>query len=434
MTARDSSILERVRLEFPAGFLWGAATAAHQVEGNNRNSDWWAWEHRPGSPVAEPSGIAIDQYHRYPEDIAMLAELGIPVYRFSAEWARIEPAEGNFDQAAIDHYRAIVETVRSNGMIPMVTLNHFTLPVWLAARGGWLSQDAPTLLATYCARMVAEFGDLVDWYCTVNEPGIVAFGGYLGALDFPPGTTALDTWNTAIEGLRRGLIESRRAVKETRPEAQVGATHAMVEFECNEAGRPIMEFLRSQMEDRFLEVCEQDDFIGVQTYTRQRVGPPPVVGPLAKALVAFAPARRVVLPPMVRRLTRLGKHPGATARTTDMGYEYRPEAVAATVRRAHELLPDRDIIVTEHGIATSDDAERIDFITEGLTALHGAIEDGVPVRGYLHWSAFDNFEWALGYRMRFGLIAVDRTTQARTPKPAASFLGEIARDNAITID
>ena len=423
-----------MRLQFPEGFLWGAAAAAHQVEGDNRNSDWWAWENRPGSPVAEPSGIAIDHYRRYPEDIAMLAGLKIPVYRLSVEWARVEPAEGNFDQEAIDHYRNVIETIRGHGMTPMVTLNHFTLPVWLAARGGWLSQDAPSLLASYCRRIVGELGDLVDWYCTINEPGAVAFGGYLGALDFPPGTTSLGEWNQAIEGLRRGLVESRRTVKDARPEARVGATHSMIEYECSEAGRPIMEFFRSQMEDRFLELCTEDDFVGVQTYTRQKIDVPGVAGPLARALVDFGPARRIVLPRLIRRVVRFGDQPGTATRTTDMGYEYRPEAVAATVRRAHQLLPGKDIIVTEHGIATSNDLERVDFITKGLTALHSVIEAGVPLRGYIHWSAFDNFEWALGYRMRFGLIAVDRSSQTRVPKPSAAFFGQIAYENGLTIE
>lgn len=424
-----------MRLEFPPDFLWGTATAAHQVEGNNRNSDWWAWEHRPGSPVAEPSGEAINHYHRYPEDVLLLSSLGLPVYRCSVEWARVEPTEGFFDQGAIDHYRAMIETIRMNEMTPVVTLHHFTLPVWLAARGGWLHPDTPALLASYAGRIAGEFGDLVDWYCTINEPGVVAFGGYFGALGFPPGTTTLEDWNTAIAALGRGLVQSRAAVKEAQPDARVGATHAMIEYEFNDAGRPIAEYFRSQMEDRFLELSAEDDFIGVQTYTRQVIAPPAPLAKLTQSLVGFGPARRQLLPRLIRRSIRLGDNTdNANQRTTAMGYEYRPQAVAATVRRAHEMLPGKEIIVTEHGIATDDDTERIDFITEGLTSLHQIVEDGIPLRGYIHWSAFDNFEWALGYRMRFGLIEVDRATQVRTPKPSASFLGEIARQNALTLD
>jgi beta-glucosidase len=413
--------------------MWGTATAAHQVEGDNRNSDWWAWEHHPDSPVAEPSGTAIDHHNRYAEDIALLAELDLPVYRFSVEWARIEPTDGTFDQDALAHYRRVAETVRAAGMTPMVPLNHFTLPVWLAAQGGWIHPDTPDRLATYCRRVVTELGDLVDWYCTINEPGYVALG-YVGALGFPPGTTTMANWEAAIDGLCRGLVRSREAAKEARPEAQVGATQPMIEYETNDAGRPLVEFFRSQTEDRFLEACTDDDFIGVQTYTRQVVTPPAWSAPLTRALTGLGPVRRTAIPRLIRRLTSLGNEPDSEIRTTDMGYEYRPEAIAATVRRAHELFPDKPIIVTEHGIATGDDTERIEFVRAGLAALHGAIDDGVPVLGYIYWSAFDNFEWALGYSMEFGLISVDRSTQARTPKPSAHFLGEVARDNALVID
>ena len=418
-------------LTYPDGFLWGAATAAHQVEGDNRDSDWWAWEHRAGTVVAEPSGTAIDHYARFERDIALLAGLGYTTYRFSVEWARIEPVEGRFDDEAIRHYRDVTAAVRNAGMAPMVTLNHFTLPAWLGRSGGWLRPDAPALFARYCTRVVTALGDLVDWYCTINEPGAVALGGYLGALGWPPGTTDLASWNTAIAGLKQAHLRGMAAVKETRPEARAGATHAMTEYEANAGGRPIMAYLRHQMEDTFLEVCGDDDFVGVQTYTRVVVNVPPWLAPATRALVDVALLRRRVVPPLIRRgSTHVGRRSDGVRRT-DMGYEYRPRAVAATVRRVADVLPGKDIVVTEHGIATTDDRERVAFITDGLTALHGAIADGVPARGYIHWAAFDNFEWALGYRMRFGLVAVDRTTQERRVKPSGRMLGEIARLNAV---
>jgi beta-glucosidase len=420
-----------VTLAFPDGFLWGVATAAHQVEGDNRNSDWWAWEHRPGSPVAEPSGTAVEHYARFESDIALLAGLGYTTYRFSVEWARVEPAEGHFEEDAVRHYRAVTEAVRDAGMTPIVTLNHFTLPAWLARRGGWIATAAPSLFARYCTRVVTALGDLVDWYCTINEPGAVALGGYVGALGWPPGTTDLPSWNAAIDGLKQAHTRGLAAVKEIRPQARAGATHALIEYEANTGGRPIMEFLRHQMEDTFLAVCADDDFVGVQTYTRAVVHLPSVLAPVTRALVNVALLRRLVMPPLVRRGSAPTDRRSDRVRRTDMGYEYRPQAVAATVRRVADLLPDKDIVVTEHGIATTDDQERVAFITDGLTALHGAIADGVPVRGYIHWAAFDNFEWALGYRMRFGLVAVDRETQERRVKPSGRLLGEIARANAL---
>ncbi len=416
-------------LVFPGGFLWGAATAAHQVEGNNTNSDWWAWERRPGTPCREPSGAACDHYRRFPEDIALLADLGLDTYRFSVEWARIEPSDGTFDPAELDHYRRVVEVVRSHGLIPMVTLNHFTLPAWLADRGAWLAPETPRLFERYCRRVVGALGDAVDWYCTVNEPGVVAFGGYLGALGFPPGTRDAGSWRRAIGGLVEGHRRARSAVKELRPGARVGATHSMQEWEASAGGRPVIEYLRRMNEDAFLEACAEDDFIGVQTYTRVRVNAPAIVAPLVRAALAVPRIEAVVVPWVVGRETR--RAPAAVAsdgvRATQMGYEFRPEAIAWTVRRAARMYPGKDIVVTEHGVATADDTERVEFIARGLASLHGLIEEGVPVRGYVHWSLLDNFEWARGYEMTFGLVGVDRVTQQRTVRPSARMLGRVAR-------
>lgn len=422
-------------LQFPDGFLWGTATAAYQVEGNNTNTDWWEWEHRPGTPVAEPSGAAIEQFTRYRDDIALLAQLGFGVYRFSVEWARIEPEEGSFDSEALRHYRAVVAAVRSHGMEPMVTLHHFTIPRWFAAKGGFLSPEAPILFERYCRAVATAMEDMVDWYCTINEPGVLAMGGYLGAFGWPPGTTDMDSWHRAINELRLCHVAGRDAVKDVRPEAKVGATHAMTEYEANDAGRPLMEYLRRFNEDVFFEVCGPDDFAGVQTYTRVPVEAPAWAGPFIRALVGVAPIRRTMLPPLIRSRTTdfADTQRGGSIRRTDMGYEFRPEAIAATVRRASHMLPGKDLVVTEHGIAATDDADRVEFITKGLAALHQVITDGVPLRGYVHWSAFDNFEWALGYRMQFGLIGVDRATQVRTPKPSARFLGDIARTGAVAL-
>lgn len=415
-------------LLFPPTFLWGAATAAHQVEGDNTNSDWWDWEQRPGTPCVDRSGVACDHYRRYPEDVALLASLGLNSYRYSVEWARIEPEEGSIAESELDHYRRMTDAVREAGLTPLVTLQHFTLPRWVAARGGWLDPATPARFARYCDTVVRALGDRVDWYCTINEPGVVAFGGYLGALGFPPGTHDAGSWERATEGLIAGHRLALAAVKAARPSAKAGATHSMNEWEADEGGRPMMEWLRRRNEDVFVEASADDDFVGVQTYTRV----PLRLGAATAALLRLAlRSRRVtglVMPPVIRRAVNdpsSGALPGA--RRTQMGYEYRPEAVAATIRRAAELLPGRDIVVTEHGVATDDDVERVEFIDGGLRAIHAEIEAGFPVRGYLHWSALDNFEWARGYAMRFGLVGVDRATLERTVRPSARFLGEIAR-------
>jgi beta-glucosidase len=422
-------------LAFPPGFLWGTATAAHQVEGGNSNSDWWAWELKPGTPCKEPSGAAIDHYNHYGRDVETLAGLGFNTYRFSVEWARIEPSEGVFDETQLEHCRRMVAAVRNCKLVPMVTLNHFTLPIWVAKQGGWLAEATPALFERYVRRAVEALGEAVDWYCTINEPGVVAFGGYMGALGFPPGARGLANWKRAARGLIQGHRRARAAVKEFRPGAHVGQTHSMQEWESNAGGRPAMEYARRMGEDIYLEASKEDDFVGVQTYTRARLDMPRPIGWLAKAALAVDPIEKLVVSQTVGRQT--GGNPTVDARDgirrTQMGYEFRPEAVAATVRRAAELLPGKPIVVTEHGVATANDAERVEFITEGLKALHAVLGEGIPLRGYVHWSAFDNFEWALGYAMQFGLIAVDRATQERTPKRSARFLGGIARANYLEV-
>jgi len=418
-------------MSFPPGFLWGAATAGHQVEGDNRNSDWWAWEQRSGTPVAEPSGAACEHFTRYPQDVALLADAGLNTYRYSIEWSRVEPAEGAFDAGALQHYRQMTQTVVDAGVIPMVSLNHFTVPQWFAARGGWTADDAADVFGRYCEQVVRAIGDLVPWWCTLNEPGNVAVGGYLGALGWPPGTRSYSDWKRATRGMTEGHRRALAVVKSLHPSAQVGATHGMIEWLPSTAARPAVAQVRRMFEDAFLDVCGDDDYIGVQTYTRLPVPLPLALAPAVYAAMAVPAVRDQLLPTLIRRATAgFGDHgPEASdgVRRTDMGYEFWPEAIAATLRRAASLFPGKDLVVTEHGIATRDDPERVEFITRGLTAVRQVMDDGLPVRGYIHWSLLDNFEWTLGFRPTFGLIGVDRTTQERAPRPSLRFLGDVAR-------
>lgn len=403
------------------------------MEGDNSNSDWWAFERKPGTPCKEPSGTAIEHYKRYPRDIALLAGLGFNTYRFSVEWSRIEPVEGEFDQAQLDHYRKMADLCGKSRLIPMVTLNHFTLPQWLAERGGWLAPSIPTLFERFTRRVTAALGDQVEWYCTINEPGMVALGGYGGGFPFPPGLAGVDNWKAAIANLVKAHKLARAAIKEMCPNAKVGLTNAMQEWESNAGGAPIMKYARRMAEDYFLEAAADDDFIGVQTYSRTKFEMPRIAGIFASIALAVPAVEKALVGRVMAKQRESG--PGVAhdpeMRRTQMGWEYRPGAVAATVRRTAQVLPGKPIVVTEHGVATSDDAERIEFITEGLRALHAVLADGIPLRGYIHWSAFDNFEWASGYAMKFGLIAVNRETQERTMKPSARFLGEIARANRL---
>ena len=412
-------------LVFPPDFLWGAATSGHQVEGGNEHADWWDWEREPGTPVREPSGNAVEHYTRYASDLSLLASLGLNAYRFSVEWSRVEPEEGDFDLEAIAHYRDMVRKARARHLTPIVTLNHFTLPRWTALGGGWTSPRTPVLFERYARRVVAELGDGVDWYCTINEPTTVATGGYVGRWGFPPGVVDVPRWKKAIAGLVEGHKRARAAVKETRPEARAGLAAFAVERVTNAGGRAANEYWQRWNEDVYLDAAAEDDFIGVQAYTREVLNLPRIVSPLTRLALAIKPLENTVVP---RVLAMHDPLRGERAfRVTQMGWEYRPESIAAAVRRVAARYPDKDLLVTEHGVGTLDDNHRIELIARGLAALHDAMADGVRLRGYLHWSLLDNFEWARGYSANFGLIEVDRATQKRLVRPSARFLGQIAR-------
>ena len=386
---------------FPEGFGWSTATAAHQIEGGNWNSDWWWWEHAPGSGVAEPSGDACDSWHRWEEDADLVASLGLDSYRFSVEWARVEPEDGWFSIATLDHYRRQCEGLLARGVEPVVTLHHFTTPRWLTGRGGWEQTDAADRFAAYAERVAAHLGDLAARFCTINEPNIVASVGWgLGA--FPPGVR---DWER-VEAVTAVFVDAHRkgveAVRSAAAGVPVGLTLSMSDYQAVEGGEERMRRRRAAMEDVYLEATEGDDFVGVQAYTRTRIG----------------------------AHGQLGPEPGVPV--LPMGYEYWPACLEATVRRAWEVTGGRvPILVTENGIGTDDDQQRIEYLHAALTGLHRAIGDGVDVRGYTCWSLLDNFEWAYGYGPKFGLVAVDRRTFARTPKPSSEWFAEVASRNAL---
>jgi beta-glucosidase len=391
---------------FPTGFVWGTATAAHQVEGGNWNNDWWAWEHRPDTNCADPSGDACDHYHRYREDIALLAALGFGSYRFSVEWSRIEPEPGEFSRQALDHYRRMVACCREHGLDAVVTLHHFTSPRWLAAEGGFAETKTIERFVRFAEQVGSHLGDLVNRWCTFNEPNIVSTYGYLAGV-FPPGLADRDARQRAndvfIEAHRRAM-----PVLKAASDAPAGFTLSMRETiavgdtdDERAAAQRRLEHVQIGFEDVFLAAAAGDDYFGVQTYSRERFGPTGNAGP----------------------------EPGH--RTTLMGYEFRPQALAATIRRAWEHTDHTPILVTENGIATEDDTERIEYVDGALRGVLGCLADGVEVIGYTYWSLLDNFEWLLGYRPTFGLVEVDRATQLRTVKPSGHWLGRVARANAL---
>jgi beta-glucosidase len=390
--------------DFPEDFLFGSSTAAHQVEGGNVNNDWWAWEHAPGTPAVEPSGDAIDQYHRYDEDFALLASLGQQAHRVSLEWSRIEPAPGEWSRAALEHYRRVLGSLADHGLTAFVTLNHFTLPAWLAERGSWLAPDAVDRFEAYCERVGAHLGDLMPYACTINEPQIVALFGYLHG-DFPPGERNPVKWRRVTRRFVEAHEAALRALKAGRGEPLAGICLQMPAFEPARDEPACVarhDELRREMTEIYLDGL-QGDYVGVQYYSRMRVDPAAVSG--------FAPAP-------------------AGEPLTQMGWEIHPEGLyAAIAQAAGSGLP---VVVTENGIATADDAQRIAYVRDHLAQVKRALEDGVDVRGYLYWSAFDNFEWNHGYLPQFGMIGVDRDRDlARVVRPSARAYGKLARSGRL---
>jgi beta-glucosidase len=409
---------------FPDGFLWGAATAAHQVEGGNVNSDGWVLEHLPHTLFREPSGDACDFLHRYPDDLATVAALGLNALRFGVEWARVEPEPGEFSAATLDHYSRLVDACLEHAIAPVVTLHHFTSPRWLIHQGGWRSPATPARLAEYASRVMRRLGDRVEWACTVNEantPLQLAVNGLLTAgqgdaattqylaeaaaafavAPQPPALflTAVDEDSIAvITEVHRQAVD---AVHAASSRTRAGVTLSLQQAVAEPGGEARAAAFDERVNRRFLrELGSVGDFVGVQNYTRLRFGPD---GPLP-----------------------------ATENVTGAGLELHPSSLAATCRQAAEVtgLP---VLVTEHGADLDDDHDhrRAEFIHASLGQLAAAVAGGLDVRGYLHWSLMDNYEWFNGYHGHFGLLGVDRTTQRRWIRPSAAVLGRIARANGV---
>ncbi|NQX35705.1 glycoside hydrolase family 1 protein [Herbiconiux sp. VKM Ac-2851] len=388
-------------------FLWGAATAPHQIEGDNVNSDWWVYEQR--MPQFNPSGDAVDSYHRYEEDMRLLADAGLTAYRFGIEWARVEPLPGAFSIAALNHYRRMIDTALELGLTPVVTLHHFSSPRWFIEEGGWLGDTALDRFAAYVTK-VSEILDGVEWVCTINEPNMFAFMMLMAGAINSDAVPEMDTPTVQPEGgfvlplplpeATERLIEAHhlaRGILHERTRAAVGWTIAnLALYPTDQAAEERFHQEQYDREDIFLEASRDDDFIGVQAYSTQGID--------RNGLVA---------------------HP-ASPDNTLVGTPYRPDALGLAVRHAWTVTGGTPILITENGIATADDDRRIAYTAEALTGLFAAIDDGIDVRGYLHWSALDNFEWG-HWEPTFGLIAVDRSTFARTPKPSLAWLGGVAR-------
>jgi len=423
-------------MAFPKGFFIGAATAAHQVEGNNIHSDYWAQEQLPHTSFAEPSGLACDHYNRYEEDIRLLAEAGLNAYRFSIEWARIEPEEGKFDEGEIEHYRKVIACCKEKGVEPIVTLLHFTSPLWLIRKGGWEAESTVEDFRRYATYVTEKLGSELNYICTINEANM---GLQLAAISkrfqlmaqqaaqkakSAEGTVQVGmNFEKMMENMKFAAMENaqvfgtpqpqifvssrtpegdklvfrahqaaKAAIKALYPNIRVGITLSMHDLQALPGGERFAEEAWDEEFRHYLPYIKDDDFLGVQNYTRTQYGPQ-------------------------------GQLPCPEgAELTQMDYEFYPEALEHVLRKVHEDFKG-DLIVTENGVAVSDDSRRVEFIRRALQGVENCLADGIPVKGYCYWSLMDNFEWQKGFAMTFGLIAVDRSTLERHPKESLAFLG-----------
>jgi beta-glucosidase len=416
------------RKPFPRNFHWGVATAGHQIEGNNTNSDLWLLENIKPTVYVERSGDACDSYHRYEEDITLLASLGFNSYRFSIEWARIEPNRGFFSNAELDHYKRILQACRRHGVAPAVTFLHGAAPRWFAEAGGWLNPDAPALFARYCSAAAKVLAGDMEFAFTINEPQVRrSFTSIPGAasafvkrdaaaltmLAEAARATGTERFVTTdhpdIDAMTPQLIAGHEqgyaAIKAERSNLSVGVTLNISDFEPATEDSPYEE-VRKRAYGDWLEVCKHTgDFTGAQIYRQFPI-----------------PGKGKPLPPKAPLPFMEGEGMMASF--------MRPEALRNGVEYVYAQTQ-KPVLVSENGIETENDQRRIWYIDAALAGLQESIAKGVPVLGYFHWSLIDNFEWTQGYKPKYGLVAVDRTTFKRSPKPSAAHLGAIARRNAI---
>ena len=423
--AASTSVASAVRAKgrtFPNGFLWGASTAAHQIEGNNTTSDLWYLEHQKPTFFAEPSGDAANSLFLWERDLDLAKSLGLNCYRFGIEWARIEPERGQFSQAMVDHYSRVIDGCLSRGLKPIVTFSHFTSPLWFSVQGGWTHPDAASLFARFAEKAASVLADRIAYAITLNEPNLtillkqflpedqwnqqeVALATASRRFASAPFVGSIACTRDQIPALQLGLLAAhkagRAAMKGVRSSLPVGVSLSMADEQA--IGRKsLRDAKRNEFYGAWLDLAQSDDFLGVQNYYR-----------------VVWDEHGVVPPPK-------------DAQRDSRGIEVYSPSLGNVVQYAHKQtgVP---ILVSEHGVGTDDDVIRCRLIPEALSGLKLAIDQGVPVIGYCHWSLIDNFEWTAGYALKFGLASIDPHDFTRHPKPSADVLCKIALANGLTL-
>lgn len=399
--------------QFPKDFIWGSAAAAYQVEGGNSNSDWWPWELQAGK---EPSGMACNHYQLYEQDFDLAKSMNHQAHRMSIEWARIEPSEGQFSEQALQHYVDVILALRARGIEPVVTLHHFTNPIWLSEMGGWENKKVVDLFQRYVEFVVRRLASHVHYWITINEPTIYISHSFILGWWPPQKKSFLSAWKVE-QNMIAAHIKAYRAMNQIYQEVKVGkplisiSQHVTSVVPCNKKwiNRVCAKFRNYWFNLRILNALTRAktmDFIGINYYSRQLVD--------LKTLKFYDFV-----------MDCSAGHPDFPATKNFLGWDIYPEGL-------HELLLqlrkyDLPIIITENGICAKEDAQRWDFIKIHLRTIHDAMQKGAKVVGYLYWSLLDNFEWAHGYSPRFGLIEMDYASQKRTVRESAKQYAEVCK-------
>ncbi len=425
--------MPRATFTFPAGFLWGTATASNHVEGNNLNNDWWAWEQQEGRIInGDRSGKACDWWGgRWREDFDRAHETYQNAHRLSVEWSRIQPERDRWDEAALDRYRQMLLGLKERNMVAMVTLHHFTNPLWLAEMGGWENEAVIDLFAAFARRVVEALGNHCNLWITINEPNVLMTGAYLGG-GFPPGKNDLKTALKVLSNLLKAHAAAYKAIHEVQSEAQVGVAHHWRGFlPANK--NPLTNRKKYLYDKVFIESFPQalvtgkfdavylkedipqakntQDFMGLNYYTRE--------------LIRFE---------LGKREETYAKRPfPKDAELSESGMVANdPEGFRVCIKWARQFqLP---IYITENGVDDSKDDFRRKYLVQHLYAMWHEINHNLPVKGYFHFSLLDNFEWERGWSQKFGLWGLDPVTQLRTRRKSADLYAEVCRTNSITAE
>lgn len=437
MNKKDSPSLDVQKLKnepwrFGRDFLWGSATAAYQVEGYCTNNNWYRFESareelgRPRILDGQRAGVCCDHWNLYKEDIKLMKALNLNAYRFSVEWSKIEPEPGNYDETVLGHYESVVDELRKNAIEPMITLHHFTDPIWFEDQGAFLQENSPEIFTRFVEKVVRRLGSKVKLWCTINEPTVYAMQGYLKGR-FPPALKAPDKVGIVLRDLLRAHTAAYSCIKAVAPAAQVGLVAAIMHYEPARRWH-IMDVLAARAFNRSLNemhleylvngvfrftlpgarrvfydsgVKEAFDFVGLNYYTR-----------------------------FFQKFTLFGREHYREAakappeRLTDMRWEIYPEGLYRALKMIARYTS-KPVYITENGLADDSDTKRAAFIEDHLRVLNKAAADGMNVKGYFYWSLLDNFEWAFGFTRRFGLYHVDFATRQRTLRTGSRKYPEI---------